>query len=116
MKNLLFVCSMILLDVMGCGSRHEPPILDVSTNTIMFEYQQESQTISVFSNVKWTVVTESGSWLDISPSSGKDDMEIIITAQPNESNNIRSTNIKILGGDIEKNIQVYQKGKAIEDN
>ena len=114
MKYLLFACAMIFLDVVGCGHRQESDYLNVSADKIVFENQTDSIAITVFSNIKW--VTESDSWLEISPLSGSGSAEVMITAQPNESTSGRSSDIVILGGDIERKVHVYQKGKALADD
>ena len=118
MKYLLFVFSAILLDTVGCGHRHNEPdfFLNVSPNEIAFDYKQETIGITVSSNLRWTIVTENGSWLEIYPLSGEGDAKINITAQSNESTSDRFSKIIIRGEDMQRNVQVYQKGKDFVDN
>lgn len=116
MKYLLFACAIVFLDVMGCGPRQERDYLNVSADEIVFESQPESKVIIVSSNLKWVI--DSVSWLEISPLSGSGSAEVMITAQPyeSESTSIRSSDIIIRGGDIERKVHVYQKGKALADD
>ena len=121
MKYLSFLLSLIFLDVIGCvgcWSRHEDPeepnYLDVSTTTFFLEEQQGSKkVIALKSNLKWAIITNDGSWLEIEPLSGKGDAMITVTAKAsNESTNKRYCTMIVRGGDIVQQITVCQKGKA----
>lgn len=121
MKYLSFVLSLIFLDVVGCvgcWSRHEDPkdpdYLDVSTTTVDLKEQQGSENvIALRSNLKWAIITNNGSWLEIVPMSGEGDAVITVTAKAsNESTTGRYCTMTVRGGDIIQHITVFQKGKT----
>ena len=115
MKCLLFALSVILLDVMGCGSRHCDPYLNVNPNMIMFGQECSSSEITVLSNSRWTIAATSD-WLKISPTSGKGDAKILVsTLSSNESTYERSCILTISCEDIQQQVRVHQIGKVYDD-
>lgn len=122
MKHLLVVFAVVLLDVVGCGSRHheESPYLNVSTERIVLENQQGSSAVfEVYSNSKWTIVNNCASWLAVSPMSGKGDAKIVVTAlSSNESTSLHTCIMIIHDEDSnrEREVCIDQSGKAPVDN
>ena len=116
MKYLLFACSMILLDAISCGSRHnEPDYLKVKPNVVTLDNRWNSCLIQVYSNMQWRIATDV-SWLEVSPLQGNSDATITVTAQPNESTSSRSCILIIIGEDMQREVRVYQEGKTIVDD
>ena len=114
MKSLLFAFAVILLDAMGCSSRHdEPDLLYVSPDALMLENQKgASGVIPVSSNRSWRVVSKNGQWLEIIPESGDgDEMINIIARSSNESTSSRSCTLIIDGKEIQREVVVIQKGE-----
>lgn len=115
MKSLLFAFAVILLDAMGCGSRHdvEDDYLNVTPSRVMLENQKGAcGVISVSSNVHWTVSKNNGDWLEVSPNSGDGKGEIIVTAKSStESAYMRNSTIVIVGGAIQQRVDVTQIDK-----
>ena len=116
MKNLLLACCMILLDVIGCGPRHDEPddYFQVTPNTVMLDSRGSGVTIEVESNTQWRISISGEQWLDVSPSSGNNDAVIRLTAQPNESIFDRSCRMFVIGGDVQREVRVYQAGRPDE--
>ena len=115
MKYLLFAFTAILLDVAGCGPRHDyDDELNVSSNRVILESQEgASSDLFVSSNLHWDI-TIYGGWLHVSPSSGNSDAKIVVTAlSSNESPYERSCTIIISGGSTEQKIIVIQKGESL---
>lgn len=114
MKYLLFAFTAILLDVAGCGSGHDNDYeLNVSSSRVILESQKgASSDFFVSSNLYWNISTDGG-WLNVSPTSGKNDAKIVVTAlSSNESPNERSCTITISGGPIKRSIIVIQMGEV----
>lgn len=122
MKNFLIILSMILLDVVGCGSRHqdEDDYLNVSPNEVVLEnYAGASSSISVSTSlyywtVKTGVVSDDEEWFKvkvIKDSKGRDGEIVVIAQSPNKNPIDRIGVIKISGGEIELNVVVRQMGK-----
>ena len=114
MKYLLFAFTAILLDVAGCGSRPDyDDELNVSSNRVLLESQKgASSDFFVSSNLYWNISTD-GEWLNVSPTSGKNDAKIVVTAlSSNESPYERSCTIIISGGPIQREVIVIQRGKV----
>lgn len=112
---LLFTFTTILLDMASCGcSRHDyDDDLNVSSNRVILESQKgASSEIFISSNLHWTIYNNGGSWLTVSPGSGKNDAKIIVTAlSANESPYERTCTIIIEGGPIIHEIIVIQRGQ-----
>jgi hypothetical protein len=68
-------------------------------------------TFSVTSNISWTV-SESVSWLSVSPTSGSDDGPLTVTYDENTSTSERVGTISVSGGGITRNVNVTQSGAA----
>lgn len=122
MKNLLFVSLMIILDVLGCGRRHidhvEEPYLAVNNDVVELDSVQDARgVISLSSNTRWTVQNKDGSWLEVTPLSGKGNAQITVTALSSNESTYKRSGIIIISGVNEKlQVLVYQKGKKPVDN
>lgn len=115
MKSSLFVFTVILLDVMGCGPREheEHDYLDVNPSRVILEnHAYAYDTICVSSNANWKVASNYREWLDVSPELGKYNGVIIVYAlSSNNSTHERSCTIILECGEIQRKVVVTQKGK-----
>ncbi|MDR1602695.1 MAG: leucine-rich repeat protein [Tannerella sp.] len=66
------------------------PGLSVSTSSLDFDAEGETQSLTVTANVIWSAVS-SGAWTTVSPSSGSGNATVSITASPNTSSNSRTS-------------------------
>lgn len=118
MKTIKLITMMAMALVLFAGSCKkdgEPtPSLSVSPTSISASADRSNHTVNVISNSSW-IVTDAPSWIEVSPSSGKDNETIQITVRENTSTEERS-NILVVStadGSIEKNIKVTQSGKIV---
>lgn len=75
----------------------KPAVLDISTNSMVFNNGGELKEAKVNSNTNCDVTTDS-KWLTINPKKGKGDDFIQIYAEPNESDLQRKAKVTISGG------------------
>jgi poly(beta-D-mannuronate) lyase len=80
--------------------------LEVSSVT-EFSANQETQFITITSNLNWTV-SEATNWITITPSSGTNNGSINITVEANPTFNNRTGIVTVLGGDISRDITITQ--------
>lgn len=86
------------------------PTLDISTTALTFSATAGSQPFTITSNTTWKVY-ESLSWLSISPASGSNTGDVVVTVLPRTSTSSRSGTITIYGtGTSSKRITVKQLG------
>lgn len=88
MKKLSFigVLATAFLLLLSCQKPAEPevvPVLKLSTKTVTFPNEASATAINVVSNVEWSATVSDGSWLSVSPSSGKDNGTVSISASAN---------------------------------
>lgn len=74
-----------------------------------FEASASSQTISVVSNVDWTV-SENSSWVSINNTSGANSGSVQVSVSENSSTSSRSATVSISGGGITRSVAVFQEG------
>ncbi|WP_025742668.1 BACON domain-containing protein [Aquimarina pacifica] len=74
----------------------------------------ETQTVTVTSNVDWTV-SENSSWVSVNTNSGSNNGSIEITVDENTSTNTRTADITVEGGDITRTITITQAAATIDD-
>jgi hypothetical protein len=95
--------------------------LNVSPESLDFGIAAGSQQFSITSNVNWTV-SRSASWLTISSASGSGNTTITgsgngtiaVTVSENNTSNVRTAAITIVGSGITRTVQVMQQASAIE--
>ena len=87
--------------------------LSVSTATLNYIEAGGTKTIkiSTSTSLSWTATTKD-SWLKISPTSGKGDSSVIITAEANNSLSSRTGTITITSGEITRSVSISQEGVA----
>ena len=81
MKNILFAFVLVLLDVMGCGSRHNCPEekeVRVNLTSLSFDYEGGQQVLDITSNTSWTI-SGTASWCHLSTTSGTNNQSVIVT-------------------------------------
>jgi hypothetical protein len=84
------------------------PLLSVSTSSVQLPAAGGQQTVSISSNISWTV-NYSGSWLTVDPTSGAGNGAITLTASANDGSNARTATVRIDGaGMISQTITVTQ--------
>lgn len=111
----LMVMTMILV-ITSCKEKDEPaPSLTLSQSTFSVAADKNTVTLNIVSNTNWTI-TDVPSWIDVSPSSGRDNAAVQVTIRENTSTEERSSILIIStqDGSIEKNIIVKQSGKEIK--
>jgi hypothetical protein len=79
-----------------------PPALSVSPDALGFTADGGEQTITIASNVDWTVTGSNGSksWLTISPASGSNDGTVTVTVDVNKSAAQRTATITVSGSGV----------------
>lgn len=87
------------------------PILNVSINNLNYVAEGSVQSVTVSSNVAWSLSTNE-SWLSLSPSNGTNDGVFDISTSANSIPSSRSTIVTILGGTISKTITITQNAAA----
>ncbi len=94
-------------------SNPSTPSLSVSPVALNFNSTASNQTFSVTSNTSWTV-SESLSWLSVSPGSGSSNGTVTVSCQANTSTSSRSGTISVSGtGVASKTIAVTQVGSGV---
>jgi hypothetical protein len=74
-----------------------------------------TQSVSVTSNVSWTV-SSNQSWLRVSPTSGSNNGSFTMTADPNSTGSSRSASVTVSGGGISRTISVTQSTAVLTVN
>lgn len=88
----------------------QAPFLDVSETAINFQSLGENRTFRIQSNTTWRV-SESLSWLSVSPVEGSGNAEITVTALPKTGSTSRYGNIYVYAsGTASKRIAITQEG------
>jgi uncharacterized repeat protein (TIGR03803 family) len=77
----------------------QPPFMTVSSQPISIAAKSGTASVTLTSNVDWSVSSDKD-WLTISPSSGKDNGTLTITAQDNPTVSSRSANVYISGTNV----------------
>lgn len=97
--------------MVACGDDEEDPKLEVSTNEITFDAEGETQSLTIDSNVSWSI-TGNKSWLSVSPTMGKKDATVVLTAQQNTNVENRNCQLTIVSADgvVSQTVKVVQKG------
>jgi mannan endo-1,4-beta-mannosidase len=83
--------------------------LTVSPTAISMPSASSSATLSITSNVGWTV-TDDQSWLTIAVASGSNNASVAINATANTAASSRSATVTVTGGGITRTVAVTQAG------
>ena len=97
--------------------------LSISTNSMQFSSDGNTQSIVVQSNTSWAVSKSSADWLTITPASGSNDETISVTAVENSTGAVRTAIIAVnwidrSGTERKETVHVIQEGNnqsAVED-
>lgn len=81
--------------------------LTVAPTSLSFSAPAGSSTVSVTSNVSWTV-TDNQTWISASPTTGANNASVIVSVTQNTGTTSRSGTVTIAGGGITRTIAVTQ--------
>lgn len=107
----------VVLSLVACAGDDTPPTpvtLSINPNSVAFDAEDGSSSISVSSNGDWSVST-SVDWVSVDPQSGTGDASITISAPANTDNESRSTLVRISAGDVVREVTVSQAGTTPVD-
>ena len=128
----IFAFAMVLgtaLGFVGCLPQEEvtkaDPKVELSVSTLTFTAAEESKTVNVTSNSNWTVtVDENATWVDVTPTSGKNKGTITVHVAENTTGAARTTKVKVsalhpeYGGWDHKQLTINQsadENEAVEE-
>lgn len=89
--------------------KQEALILSVSPNSLSFSASAAKKTLTISSNVSWTIES-SDTWLTVTPSSGDNDGAVTIAANDNITSSSRSATLTLKGRGVTQTIKVTQAG------
>lgn len=104
------------LTLSGCGASRTITVVqtgvELSTNStsISVAYQSGSTTLQVVGSCSAWTLSETASWLSVSPGSGSQNKTVTITFEANPNSNARSTTLRLEGCGVTVNISVTQDG------
>lgn len=113
MNNLFRFLAFVLivsLTLFSCGEDEEPVEFSVSTNSLQFGSEVETQTLTISSNQSWTIDSDVD-WVSATPSSGSGDAQISITTDSNPSEEVRSGKLNIRHGTVVTSVSITQEAK-----
>lgn len=107
----LLLMGLSLFTSSMCDPDPEDPKLEVSTHEITLDAEGETQSFTIDSNVSWTI-TGNKSWLSVSPTMGKKDATVVLTAQQNTNVGNRDCLLTIMSADggVSQTVKVVQDG------
>ena len=111
----LFLTSLLLS---SCSSKDSVEVFEeelILSSISKFSKEQGTQSVTITSNLDWTVVDEIN-WITITPSStGSNNGSINVTVDANPTYNERSGVVKVLGGNISRSIIITQEPKEADN-
>ncbi len=112
MKLLNIVFSLLFLTFLfSCSSKDsdEEELLENLNISLISEFSanQESQSVTITSNIDWTVIDDTN-WITIAPSSGTNNGLIDIYVEDNPAFNNRTGIVTVTGGDISRDLTITQ--------
>ena len=116
LNNMAFLFITVLIILSSCQKENKE--LTVEFETVEFsENPAESKIISIYSDTKWVVeIQQAGTWLSVTPTSGRNDDILTLTAQVNDDFAERYATITVSGlGVKDKSIDVMQQGDKTKD-
>ncbi len=115
-KNMAIAFIAVLIAFASCQKDDQE--LTVEYETVEFAVNPtEAKTISIYSNTDWSVeIQQVGAWLSVTPSGGRNDSTITLTAQVNDDFAARHATITVAGADVKaKTIAVMQQGDKTKE-
>ena len=102
-KTLLAIAAMLVM-MASCAKK-----VEVSLSPTSIEFLPEGGDIEVLltSNGDWTA-TSTVEWISVSPTSGKGNATLVVTAVPNDGNEVREGQVKVTSKDNEALLTVTQ--------
>lgn len=110
--SLFSVLTLVLLVTLGgCKDDDDAPepTLEINKNTVSFLQTGGSDIFEITTNQSWNI-TSSPTWLTITPTEGKNDAKITLTATANTDYEIRETTLTVKAGSLVERITVSQPG------
>lgn len=115
-NNLEIVFIAVLILFTSC--QKDDKELAVEFETVEFAVNPtETKVVSIYSDTEWVVeIQQAGTWLSVTPASGKNDDILTLTAQVNDDFAERYATITLSGiGANDKTISVLQQGDKTKD-
>ncbi|MDR7132137.1 endoglucanase [Algoriphagus sp. 4150] len=109
-KFLILVLSLSMT-FFSCGENGEPFEFTVSSTTLQYASEEDSQVLSITGNQNWTIEIEEP-WITANPNSGSGNAQITLTAGANGSEETRTALIRVKSGAIAQVITVNQAGST----
>ncbi len=116
LDNMTFLFITVLIIFSSCQKDNKE--LTVEFETVEFGFNPtETKIISISSDTEWVVeIQQAGTWLSATPTSGRDDDILTLTAQVNDDFAERYATITVSGlGVKDKSIAVMQQGDKTKD-
>ena len=124
MKKFLFILASAAVLFTACSDKGEgdkkpvDPTLSVTPAALEFSAEGDTQVIRITTNQDWVVSVNPASaadWLSLDATSGKagENLEVEVTADPNEVPEARSATVKVVAGTLTKNVTVSQEAKEV---
>ena len=106
--------TMVAAVAVACDPASPEAKLDLSETTLSLEAVSGEGSFTITSNEAWTAVADAA-WLEVSPASGdasESAVTVTVTAQDNETGDMRDAVITITAGTLVKTVNVAQAAKA----
>lgn len=110
----ILILTFIITLISSC-EKDITPVIELAQTAINLPTNESSAEVSFTANTNWTA-TISGTWCTISPSNGKGDASITVSASDNFSSKARSAVLKIVSQDLVKEVTVTQDYAQLSSN
>ena len=114
MKRIFMMLAMVAAVAVACDPASPEAKFDLSETTLSLEAVSGKGSFTITSNEAWTAVANAA-WLEVSPASGdasESAVTVTVTAQDNETGDMRDAVITITAGTLVKTVNVAQAAKA----
>ena len=114
MKRIFMMLAMVAAVAVACDQASPEAKFDLSETTLSLEAVSGEGSFTITSNEAWTAVANAA-WLEVSPASGdasESAVTVTVTAQDNETGDMRDAVITITAGTLVKTVNVAQAAKA----
>lgn len=114
MKRIFMMLAMVAAVAVACDPASPEAKLDLSETTLSLEAVSGEGSFTITSNEAWTAVADAA-WLEVSPASwdaSESAVTVTVTAQDNETGDMRDAVITITAGTLVKTVNVAQAAKA----
>ena len=115
MKRIFMMLAMVAAVAVACDPASPEAKFDLSETTLSLEAVSGEGSFTITSNEAWTAVANAA-WLEVSPASGdasESAVTVTVTAQDNETGDMRDAVITITAGTLVKTVNVAQAAKAV---